>query len=102
MKEADNMQGSCFFIFFPCADSPMWDPNPSPFSIEVRDPEKKKKFRGMKSFVAYSVIPSSNGRGVSRRYKHYTWLHERMEEKFAMHCVPPLPDKQYYGERGRG
>ena len=76
----------------------MWEPNPNPYDIQVKDPEKKKKFKGIKSFLAYSVIPSNTGRGVSRRYKHYDWLHDRMVEKFAMHCVPPLPDKQYYGE----
>lgn len=81
-------------------DSAMWDPNTNPFSIEVTDPEKKKKFKGIKSFMAYHVIPSSSGRGVSRRYKHYTWLHERLVDKFSMHCVPPLPDKQYYGRYG--
>ncbi len=76
----------------------MWEPNPEAYSIEVRDPEKKKKFKGIKSFLAYSVIPTSTGRSVSRRYKHYAWLHDRLEEKFSIHCVPPLPDKQYYGE----
>ena len=81
-----------------CVASPMWEPNPEAYSIEVRDPEKKKKFKGIKSFLAYSVIPTSTGRSVSRRYKHYAWLHDRLEEKFSIHCVPPLPDKQYYGE----
>jgi len=76
----------------------MWEPNPEPYSIEVKDPEKKKKFKGLKNFLAYNVIPSSNGRAVSRRYKHYAWLHDRLEEKFVIHCVPPLPDKQYYGK----
>ena len=38
--------------------SPMWEPSADPFTVEVRDPEKKKKFKGMKSFTAYRVIPS--------------------------------------------
>lgn len=76
----------------------MWEPCADAYSIEVKDPEKKKKFKGIKSFTAFSVIPSSTGRGVSRRYKHYAWLHDRLEEKFIIHCVPPLPDKQFYGE----
>ena len=36
---------------------------------------------------------------MSRRYKHYDWLHERLCIKFAFFSVPPLPDKQYYGKR---
>lgn len=76
----------------------MWEPNPDPYLIDVKDPEKKSKFKGIKSFTAYHVIPSSTGRAVSRRYKHYDWLHERMIEKFTLNAVPPLPDKQYYGE----
>ena len=36
----------------------MWEPNPDPYTMEVRDPEKKSKFKGMKSFMAYSIIPS--------------------------------------------
>ena len=35
---------------------------------------------------------------MSRRYKHYDWLHERLCIKFAFFSVPPLPDKQYYGK----
>jgi len=81
-------------------NTPMWEPNPDPYTVEVRDPEKKKKFRGMKTFTAYHIVPSSTGRPVSRRYKHYDWLHDRLEEKFTVNCVPPLPDKQYYGRYG--
>jgi len=35
---------------------------------------------------------------VSRRYKHFDWLHERLDEKFAFIPIPPLPDKQIQGE----
>jgi len=35
---------------------------------------------------------------VSRRYKHFDWLHERLVEKFAFVPVPPLPDKQIQGK----
>ena len=35
----------------------MWEPSPNPFQCEVRDPEKKSKYRGIKSFIAYTVIP---------------------------------------------
>ncbi len=75
----------------------MWEASPDPYTIEIRDPEKKKKYHGIKKFTAYSIIPSSTGRAVSRRFKHYDWLHDRLCEKFTINSVPPLPDKQYYG-----
>lgn len=34
---------------------------------------------------------------VSRRYKHFDWLHERLVDKFCLIPVPPLPDKQISG-----
>ena len=36
----------------------MWEPSPEPFTVDVRDPEKKKKFKGMKSFTAFRIVPS--------------------------------------------
>jgi len=34
---------------------------------------------------------------VSRRYKHFDWLHERLVEKYCTVAVPPLPEKQIAG-----
>ncbi|GFS07825.1 sorting nexin [Elysia marginata] len=34
---------------------------------------------------------------VSRRYKHFDWLHERLEVKFVCIPIPPLPDKAVTG-----
>lgn len=75
----------------------MWEPNPEPYKVYVKEPSKQKKFKGIKSFTAYQVVPTSTNQPVSRRYKHYDWLHSRLEEKFTINSVPPLPDKQYYG-----
>lgn len=36
---------------------------------------------------------------MSRRYKHFDWLHERLEAKYACVPVPPLPDKQVTGKK---
>ncbi|XP_003382576.1 PREDICTED: sorting nexin-33-like [Amphimedon queenslandica] len=80
--------------------SPMWEPNPNPYSVNVSNPQKKSKFKGIKSFIAYEITTSNGDRPVSRRYKHYDWLHERLAIKFAFFSVPPLPDKQYYGRYG--
>ena len=45
----------------------------------------------------YSFYPQFNNIQVSRRYKHFDWLHERLVEKFTMIPIPPLPDKQIQG-----
>ena len=36
----------------------MWEPHPNPYHIKIRGPEKKSKFKGIKTFTAYNVIPS--------------------------------------------
>lgn len=52
---------------------------------------------GLKSFIAYQLTPSFSGIEVSRRYKHFDWLHNRLTEKFNVIAIPPLPDKQISG-----
>lgn len=37
------------------------------------------------------------GHVVSRRYKHFDWLHEQLVNKFRFICVPQLPGKQIAG-----
>ena len=39
-------------------ECPMWQPPQNPFTVMIKDPEKKKKFKGVVSYVAYQVIPS--------------------------------------------
>ncbi|VDK32865.1 unnamed protein product [Gongylonema pulchrum] len=34
---------------------------------------------------------------VSRRYKHFDWLHEQMSTKYILIPLPPLPEKQVAG-----
>ncbi|KAL5499447.1 hypothetical protein EMCRGX_G010863 [Ephydatia muelleri] len=44
--------------------TPMWEPFSSPYTVDVANPEKKKKYYGMKKFTAYEVtITSDNGQG---------------------------------------
>ena len=33
----------------------MWEPFSSPYTVDVANPEKKKKYYGMKKFTAYEV-----------------------------------------------
>ena len=50
------------------------------------------------SKIQFSISPQFNNIQVSRRYKHFDWLHERLVEKFTMIPIPPLPDKQIQGK----
>lgn len=67
------------------------------YTVRVASPKKETKFKGMKSFIAYQLTPSFNNIAVSRRYKHFDWLHERLVNKFSLIPIPPLPDKQISG-----
>lgn len=78
-------------------DRYVWSSLPQPYSVTVASPKKESKFKGIKSFIAYQLTPSFNNIQVSRRYKHFDWLHERLQEKFTLIPIPPLPDKQISG-----
>ncbi|XP_023225261.1 sorting nexin lst-4-like [Centruroides sculpturatus] len=75
----------------------IWSPNPTPYTCSVASPKKESKLKGLKSFIIYKLTPSFNNIQVSRRYKHFDWLHERLEDKFTLIPIPPLPDKQISG-----
>lgn len=74
-----------------------WKQIRDPYTVRVASPKKETKFKGMKSFIAYQLTPSFNNIAVSRRYKHFDWLHERLVDKFCLIPIPPLPDKQISG-----
>ncbi|XP_022244062.1 sorting nexin lst-4-like [Limulus polyphemus] len=75
----------------------MWTPSSNIYTCSVTSPKKETKLKGLKSFIAYQITPSFNNIQVSRRYKHFDWLHERLEAKFTPIPIPPLPDKQVSG-----
>ncbi|KAM3848818.1 sorting nexin-18 isoform 3-T3 [Vipera latastei] len=76
---------------------PEWQENPYPFQCSIEDPTKQTKFKGMKSYIAYKLVPSHTGQQVHRRYKHFDWLYGRLVEKFPVISVPHLPEKQATG-----
>ncbi|RZF41211.1 hypothetical protein LSTR_LSTR011592 [Laodelphax striatellus] len=78
-------------------DSISWKPIQQPYLCLVASPKKETKLKGLKSFIAYQLTPTFNNIQVSRRYKHFDWLHLRLEEKFSLIPIPPLPDKQFSG-----
>lgn len=66
-------------------------------TCHVAKPEEKKKFGGMKKFVAYSITSSRQQGTVDRRYKHFDWLSLRIDEQFPCCFTPKLPEKQSAG-----
>ncbi|CAH1253021.1 SNX33 [Branchiostoma lanceolatum] len=78
-------------------DGIQWGKSPEVFSVEIKNPTKATKLKGMKSFIAYEVTPTHTNRSVTRRYKHFDWLYNRLVEKFSVIAIPPLPDKQVTG-----
>ncbi|CAK9823458.1 Sorting nexin lst-4 [Anthophora retusa] len=74
-----------------------WVPRGEAYNCVVTSPKKESKLKGLKSFIVYQLTPTFNNIQVSRRYKHFDWLHERLEEKYCFIPIPPLPDKQISG-----
>lgn len=84
IKDNDNVIGT-------------WQLQTNSYTVLVTSPKKATKMRGLKSFIAYQLTPSFSNIEVSRRYKHFDWLHDRLTEKFNIIAIPPLPDKQISG-----
>ncbi|XP_050404479.1 sorting nexin lst-4 isoform X2 [Patella vulgata] len=78
-------------------NGPDWTPLQSPYTCTISSPKKATKMKGLKSFITYHLTPSFSNIQVSRRYKHFDWLHLRLMEKFVCIPVPPLPCKQISG-----
>ncbi|GIY56133.1 sorting nexin lst-4 [Caerostris darwini] len=74
-----------------------WITSGEPYTCTVSKPKKESKLRGLKSYIAYQLTPSFSNIEVSRRFKHFDWLHERLETKYALIPIPPLPGKQFSG-----
>ncbi|KAI6180916.1 Sorting nexin-33 [Aphelenchoides besseyi] len=74
-----------------------WKPPSELYTCTVDKPKKESKLKGLKSFIAYSLTSSLGGIQVSRRYKHFDWLHEQFSNKFLLIPSPPLPEKQVAG-----
>lgn len=89
----ENVSENDIITITETADGPVWPAPTDRFTCEVTSPKKESKLKGLKSFIAYQITPSFSNIQVSRRYKHFDWLHERLEEKFACIPIPPLPDK---------
>ncbi|XP_034048415.1 sorting nexin-18-like [Thalassophryne amazonica] len=76
---------------------PEWQEDPYPFTCTIDDPTKQTKFKGMKSYMSYGLMPTHTNVQVNRRYKHFDWLYARLVERFPVISVPHLPEKQATG-----
>ena len=74
-----------------------WVNSQPSYSCTISSPRKGSKLAGLKKFITYQITCSSSGLQVSRRYKHFDWLHKQLTDKFTMLVIPPLPDKQAFG-----
>ncbi|CAL2039241.1 unnamed protein product [Caenorhabditis brenneri] len=76
-----------------------WKPIQQYYTCVVDKPKKESKLKGLKSFIAYSITSSLTNIQcqVSRRYKHFDWLHEQLSAKYIFIPIPPLPEKQVAG-----
>uniref|UniRef100_A0A8R1DUT1 Sorting nexin n=2 Tax=Caenorhabditis japonica TaxID=281687 RepID=A0A8R1DUT1_CAEJA len=74
-----------------------WKPIAQYYHCVVDKPKKESKLKGLKSFIAYSITSSLTNINVSRRYKHFDWLHEQLSAKYIFIPIPPLPEKQVAG-----
>jgi len=78
-------------------DTFSWLNTKGSYQCKISSNKKETKFGGLKSYIAYQLTPTFNHIQVSRRYKHFDWLHERLEEKYTLIPIPPLPDKTIQG-----
>ncbi|GCB70112.1 sorting nexin-18-like [Scyliorhinus torazame] len=76
---------------------PAWQEDPYPFSCSIDEPTKQTKFKGIKSYISYRLVPNHTQISVNRRYKHFDWLYGRLVEKFPVISVPHIPEKQATG-----
>ncbi|KAF6777123.1 hypothetical protein AHF37_03286 [Paragonimus kellicotti] len=75
----------------------IWQPASSVIQCKISSFHKDSKMKGMKSFIAYQLTSQLVPSHVSRRYKHFDWLHARLVSKYPCVCIPPLPEKAITG-----
>lgn len=75
----------------------IWKPNTFIYTCAVTKHGKETKMKGLKTFISYDIQISTSNKVVRRRYKHFDWLMQRLEEKFLITPLPPLPEKQIAG-----
>ena len=78
---------------------PAWDCHPPAYTITVRHQDAlDSRHSGAKRWSAYLVETRQLGSRVTRKYKHFLWLYDKLAELFPCISLPPLPVKQYSGK----
>ncbi|KAH9497284.1 Sorting nexin-9 [Dermatophagoides farinae] len=90
LKTYNVNQNDLIHIVFDDDGQLKWAPTYFNVTVRVEEPTKR-------NFIAYRLTPSDTGIPVKRRYKHFDWLHERLQDKFTTIPIPSLPDKQISG-----
>ncbi|OCT88743.1 hypothetical protein XELAEV_18017373mg [Xenopus laevis] len=67
-------------------DGPEWQENPYPFRCSIDEPTKQTKFKGIKSYISYRLLPSHTGLQVHRRYKNTSTGSTRISSSSSQSC----------------
>eukprot|EP00117_Sycon_ciliatum_P007152 scpid58419/ scgid10380/ Sorting nexin-33; SH3 and PX domain-containing protein 3 len=91
----------------PCiVGGPRWFSETTPPVVRIVDACRESKLNGVKQFIVYVIhsyanMPTTDSSApqavVTRRYKHFLWLHTTLTDLFPGVVVPPLPVKQLTG-----
>lgn len=66
--------------------------------VKVYHAGKKNPKKSFKSHTHFNITTA--GTTVERRFKHFEWLHERLQTKYPCLCVPPIPDFKFLSKFG--
>ena len=78
---------------------PKWKGRPPSLTVVVKDPQTEPRFSGMKHVTFYDVDTKELDSCVTRKYKQFLWLYDRLAENFPCISLPPLPVKQGSGKK---
>lgn len=92
----NNNVHSTWEMFFAQA-GPKWDCFPPTLTIVIKNLHTETRFSGVKHFTVFDVETKQLGTQVTRRYKNFLWLYDKMAEFFPCISLPPLPVKQFSG-----
>ena len=76
---------------------PSWDCQPPKYSITVRYQKVESRSSSVKRWSTYLVETKQLACRVTRKFKHFLWLYDKLAELFPCISLPPLPVKQYSG-----
>lgn len=91
-----ELQATHPFVFW-FQVGPAWDCYPPTYSISVKHESRSS---GLKRWSSYIVETKQLNSSVTRKYKHFLWLYDKLAEVFPCISLPPLPVKQYSGNLG--